>query len=160
MTGAVSTNLTAELRRFGADDDALRLFETDGPDLLPYATLMTARYAGDDDLCALDGVYEWQNEPLMFLVSADRLQGDPHRLQRIRRIVAMRGDAPYLGVVAPGRLNVYRVGLDTSTLEQARVDTGVPHGQEIATFAHIANSRPGITTQTPEMDIERCSKAP
>lgn len=146
MTGAVATDLAAELRRFGADEDALRLFETDGPDLLPYATLLTARHAGDDDLSALDGVYEWQNEPLMFLVSADRLHGDPQRLHRIRRIVAMRGDAPYLGVVAPGRLDVYRVALDTAAPEQARVDTGVPIGQEIATFAHIANIRPGIVT--------------
>lgn len=114
MTSVFVTDLASELRRFGADNDALRLFETDGPDLLPYATLLTARHAGDDDLSALGGVYEWQNEPLMFLVSADRLHGDAQRLHRIRRIVAMRGDAPYLGVVAPGRLDVYRVGLDTA----------------------------------------------
>lgn len=146
MTAAAVIDLAGELQRFGADEDALRLFEADGPDLLPYATLLTARHAGDDDLSALDGVYEWQNEPLMFLVSADRLHGDPQRLHRIRRIVAMRGDAPYLGVVAPGRLDVYRVGLDTATPEQARVDIGVAKGQEIATFAHLANARPGTVT--------------
>lgn len=141
---AAATNLMAELRRFGADDAALRLFATDGPDLLPYATLLTARDTGNKDLAAVDGVYEWQNEPLMFLISADRLQGDPQRLHRIRRLVAMRGDAPYLGVVAPGRLDVYRISLDASSPEQARVDPGVPRGQEIATFAHLANVRPGI----------------
>ncbi|MBE7184319.1 MAG: N-6 DNA methylase [Methylobacterium mesophilicum] len=139
-----AAGLAAELRRFGADDAALRLFEADGPELLPYATLLTAREAGNEDLAALDGVYEWQDEPLMFLISADRLQGDQQRLHRIRRIVAMRGDAPYLGVVGPGRLDVYRVGLDTSSPEQARIDPGVPGGQEIATFAHIANARPGL----------------
>jgi len=144
MTALAVTDLAAELRRFGADDAALRLFEADGPDLLAYATLLTAREAGNEDLAALDGVYEWQNEPLMFLISADRLRGDPQRLHRIRRIVAMRGDAPYLGVVAPGRLDIYRVALDTSSPEQARVDPGVPEGQEIATFAHIANVRPGL----------------
>jgi hypothetical protein len=135
-----------ELRRFGADDNALRLFDTDGPDLLPYATLLTARDTGNEDLAAIDGVYEWQNEPLMFLISADRLESDPQRLHRIRRLVAMRGDAPYLGVVAPGRLDVYRISLDAHSPEQSRVDTGVPSGQEIATFAHIANARPGLVS--------------
>jgi hypothetical protein len=97
------------LRTFGADSAALRLFETDGPELLPYATLLTARDTGNEDLAAIDGVYEWQNEPLMFLISADRLDGDLQRLHRIRRLVAMRGDAPYLGVVAPGRDGAQRL---------------------------------------------------
>ncbi len=144
MAALAATDLVAELRRFGADDAALRLFEADGPELLPYATLLTARKAGDEDLAALDGVYEWQNEPLMFLISGDRIREDLQRLHRIRRIVAMRGDAPYLGVVSPGRLDIYRVALDTSLPEQARIDPGVPAGQEIATFAHIANVRPGL----------------
>jgi hypothetical protein len=146
MTRATETNLLLELQRFGADEAALRLFETDGPDLLPYATLLTARDAGNEDLAAVDGVYEWQNEPLMFLISADRLQGDPQRLHRIRRLVAMRGDAPYLGVVSPGRLNIYRISLDASSPEQAQIDPGVAEGQEIATFAHLANVRPGVAT--------------
>ena len=51
---AAATNLVTELRRFGADDAALRLFTTDGPDLLPYATLLTARDSGNEDLAAVE----------------------------------------------------------------------------------------------------------
>lgn len=124
----------------------MRLLDVDGPDLLPYATLLTAREGGNEDLQAIGAVYEWQNTPLIFLVADDRLQDDHQRLHRIRRLIAMRGDAPYLGVVRPGRLDVYHVGLDSCSPEQAQVTVGIPEGQEIATFAHLANARPGLPT--------------
>ncbi len=84
------------LARFGADPDGLRLFDDDRPELLPYATLTAARSAGDADLAAVLGVYEWQDAPLMFLVDADRLGSDDRGLVRIRRMTAMSGDAPYV----------------------------------------------------------------
>ncbi len=130
------------LDQFGADRSGLRLFDEDGPELLPYATLTAARRAGDVDLDALLGVYEWQDAPLMFLVDADRLGPDVRRLDRIRRMAAMRGDAPYLGVVSPGRLDVYRVALDGDPVERARVNLGVSKGEKAATFAHLSNVRP------------------
>ena len=130
------------LERFGANPDNLRLFGEDGPELLPYATLTAARARGDADLDALFGVYEWQDTPLMFLVDAGRLGSDGMRLARIRRMAAMRGDAPYLGVVAPGRLDVFRVALDADPIDRARVDVGIPNGEEAATFARLGNVRP------------------
>ncbi len=133
------------LGQFGADPDSVRIFAEDGPDLLPYATLTAARRMGDQDIDALLGVYEWQDAPLMFLVEADRLALDGKRLDRIRRMAAMRGDAPYLGVVAPGRLDVYRVALDGDPAERARVDVGIRKGDEAATFARLSNIRPGAT---------------
>lgn len=138
------SNLAAELERFGADQDALRLLDVDGPDLLPYATLLAARDAGNADLGAIAAVYEWQGNPLIFVMSAEELGSDSGRLHRVRRLLAMRGDAPYLGVVSAGRLDVYMIGLDDSQASGARVDIGVGEGQEIATLAHLANARPGI----------------
>jgi hypothetical protein len=135
MTEAVET-----LVRFGADPRSLRLFEEDGPALLPYATLTAARAAGDVDLAAMLGADEWQDAPLMFLVDAGRLGSGGHGLARIRQMAAMRGDTPYLGVVAPGRLDVYRIALDDDPIERARIDVGVPGA---ATFARLANARPG-----------------
>src|SRR5258708_29822844 len=91
------------LQQYGADLAAVYYFDLgDRPELLPYATLVSARNADDASLAALIGVYEWQNTPLVFLVDADRLVGD-QALSLIRRRVAMRGDAPYLGVVRPGQ---------------------------------------------------------
>ncbi|WP_313573725.1 N-6 DNA methylase [Brevundimonas sp.] len=132
------------MERFGADQDALRLLDVDGPDLLPYATLLAAREAGNEDLRAIAAVYEWQGTPLIFIMSAEDVDSDRGRLHRIRRLLAMRGDAPYLGVVSAGRLEVYLIGLDDSQTSGARVDIGVADGQEIATLAHLANARPGV----------------
>jgi hypothetical protein len=70
MTGSVKTSLVEALRQYGADEAALRLLDIDGPQLLPYATLLSARDRGDEDLKAVGGVYEWQGAPLLFLVAA------------------------------------------------------------------------------------------
>jgi hypothetical protein len=40
-------DLASTIADFGADPAALRLFDRDGPDLLPYATLLAARRGGE-----------------------------------------------------------------------------------------------------------------
>jgi hypothetical protein len=44
------------LNDFGGDTAGLRLLGNDGPDLLPYATLLTARRAGNDMLGVVSAV--------------------------------------------------------------------------------------------------------
>ncbi|MDW2812731.1 hypothetical protein R5K32_21735, partial [Acinetobacter baumannii] len=66
------------------------------------------------------GIYEWQDSPLMFIVDAELLENN-EEIQQIRRLLAMRGDAPYLGVIAPGRLEVYKIALDNLPLSRSRV---------------------------------------
>ena len=129
------------LVEFGADPSALRDLDSDGPELLPYATLMTARRNRHETLGVVEAVYEWQGEPLVFLIYADSLEGHDH-LQRVRRLLAMRGDAPYVGVVAPGSLNVYRVALDRKSLGQVRVDLEGGDDARSAVFARLGNMRP------------------
>ena len=133
-------DMRASLAQFGADPSALRLLDDECPELLPYATLMTARRNGHATLGIVEAVYEWQGAPLIFLVDADSLEGDG-QLQRILRLLAMRGDAPYLGVVAPGSLRVYRIALNRS-LRQARVDWTDGEGAKSTTFARLAIVRP------------------
>ena len=135
------TELPSLLVKFGAEPSSLRLLDDDGPGLLPYATIVAARRNGDAALGAVAAVYEWQETPLVFLVAADSLE-DEDQLRRIRRLLAMRGDAPYVAVVAPGSLDVYRVALDKKSPGQARVDW---QGEDIArsaVFARLANGRP------------------
>jgi type I restriction-modification system DNA methylase subunit len=134
-------DLAESLREFGADPSALRLLDDDGPDLLPYATLVTARRSSAAVLGIVGGVYEWQNAPLVFLVDADLLDSDD-QLHRIRRLLAMRGDAPYLGVVAPGRLDVYRIALDNQRPGQSRVELDLREGSRQVAFAQLGNKRP------------------
>ena len=57
------TDLTASILDFGGDPAALRLLDGEGPELLPYATLLTARRNSRDILGAVSGVYEWQGAP-------------------------------------------------------------------------------------------------
>lgn len=129
------------IERFGGDRSAVHPLDEDGPHLLPYATLVNARRAGSSVLGVVTAVYEWQGAPLLFLVDGDALDNDEH-LHRIRRLLAMRGDAPYIGVVAPGRLDVYRIALDRKRLSQSRVSLPSGDGAERDSFAFLANARP------------------
>ena len=132
-------DMRASLAEFGADPSALRRLDDDGPELLPYATLLTARRTGDAALGVVEAVYEWQGAPLLFLIDADSLIDD-RQLQPIRRLLAMRGDAPYLGVVAPGRLRVYHIALDSKSLRQARVRW--EDGDSATVLTRLGNVRP------------------
>ncbi|MBF0335873.1 MAG: restriction endonuclease subunit M, partial [Alphaproteobacteria bacterium] len=87
------------------------------------------------------GVYEWQNNPLVFLVDGDILDRSPKRLDRLRRALAMRGDAPYLGVVRPGSLALYELGLGSRPAKSSLVSA---EWEERDTFAILGNLRPGI----------------
>lgn len=132
-------DMAASLMRYGANPTALHRLDGDAPALLPYATLLAARRPQGSVLGAVDAVYEWQGAPLLFLVAEDALQ-NAQQLHQIRRLLAMRGDAPYLGVVAPGRLDVYRIALDRKSPQQALVDMG-DHAPA-TTLARLGNARP------------------
>jgi N-6 DNA Methylase len=123
----------------GGDRESFFSFddEDDQLHLLPYATLTAAR--GTEELSALIGVYEWQNGPLFMLVDGDVLGGDIDKLRRLRRLIAMRGDAPYLAVIQNGRLTVYGVGLDDNAPKA--IDG------ELFLIPHIVNKRPDIASK-------------
>jgi len=126
------------VERYGANPAGLLAFDQDVAALLPYATLVSARQAGCPDLSALHAVYEWQDSPLVFLVDGNQLRDD-NQLRRIRRRVALSGDAPYLGVVEPGRLIIHSVGLDDASPRLSRVPLAV---EAPITFAYLASQRP------------------
>ena len=63
-------DIRASLAEFGADPSSLRLLDDEGPELLPYATLMAARRDGHAPLEMVEAVYEWQGAPLVFLIDA------------------------------------------------------------------------------------------
>jgi hypothetical protein len=139
--GGFMVHMLATLTELGADSDNLHCLGSSVPELLPYSTILMAR-KHDEDLRHVESVYEWQEMPLAFLVDGTRLNEDRNCLRRIRRKLAMRGDAPYLGVVYPGRLDVYRIALDTHPLSKVMVDTGVAEDERRLTFARLGNLRP------------------
>ena len=134
-------DVRASVADFGADPSAFRSLDDECPELLPYATLLTARRDRNATLGMVEAVYEWQGAPLVFLVDADSVENDD-QLQLIRRLLAMRGDAPYLGVVAPGSLRIYRIALDRKSLRRARIGSEDWDGARSTVFARLGNLRP------------------
>src|SRR5437867_1860920 len=133
-------DLVCTLEAYGVDLNGLRRLDAEEPGLLPYATLVAARNTGDQNLGPLLGVYEWQSNPLVFLVNGEAIRNDDH-FRRIRRCLALRGDAPYLGVFHPGYLTLYRVALDAKRQDASRLPD-FPPKERGATFAYLANARP------------------
>jgi hypothetical protein len=128
------------LQEHGAIDSGLHWFDEDGPGLLPYTTLTAARRREGSDLGALKGVYEWLESPLIFLVDGEDLKDERDHLRKIRRIVTLRGDAPYLGVVRPGQLEVYRLALDSLPPEECHVS--LDEVDQRVTLPWLAHKRP------------------
>lgn len=130
----------------GGDPASFLSFDDQGDQLhlLPYATLTSVRGAGT--LSALIGVYEWQNGPLFMLVDGEALGSDPNELLRLRRLVAMRGDAPYLAVSRMGSLTFHNVGLDNALFDNTNA-----LGDDIAdvgmVIPFLVNARPGFASR-------------
>ncbi len=132
------------LRQYGGDPASMLRFDDDGPQLLPYATLTATRGDTGSELAPLIGVYEWQDRPLIVLADGDTLGDDPVQLKKMRRIVAMRGDAPYLAVVKSGRMTVYGVSLDDNIAKAKVPDEEIEAARRMA-IPHLANTRPQLT---------------
>jgi N-6 DNA Methylase len=135
------------LQQYGGDSDSLLRFDDDGPQLLPYATLTATRGDIGSELAPLIGVYEWQDRPLIVLADGDALGDDPIQLKKVRRIVAMRGDAPYLAVVKSGRMTVYGVSLDDNIAKAKIPDEEIEAERRMA-IPHLANSRPQLAANS------------
>lgn len=131
------------IARHGGDPACF--FEFEEPDdqihLLPYATLTAAR-ADKGVLQSLVGVYEWQNAPLFMLVNGEALGDNPDDFTRLRRLVAMRGDAHYLAIVQMGRVTFHDIGLDNRDREQTEA-LSTDSDQRALLIPHVANTRPG-----------------
>ena len=130
------------IAEFGGNPSGLKLLDRPMPELLAYATLIGPTRKTDNRLSMIQAVYEWQGAPLMFLVDSDDLRENPDQSRAIRRLPAMRGDTPYLGVAAPGRLEIHRIALDD---QKASNRIRVPYEDDQANqllLPWLANNRP------------------
>lgn len=136
----------------GGDSSSVRSFTSDGPDLLQYATLLAARSHNVEDFGSIQAIYEWDGRPLIILVDETQVR-DPAHLSLIRRAAAMRGDAPYLGVVGSGRLTIYVVALDSIPVDAARLQATTEESSTRALIPHLGNTRPVISSRCWISDI-------
>lgn len=62
----------------------------------------------------VDTVVESRSQPLLYVVRADRLTDGPRQrteIMMLRRNLAMRGDQAWIGIISPGRLDIYATDL-------------------------------------------------
>lgn len=135
-------DLAKTIADFGGETSNLRQLDVPDAGLLAYATLQDRTRADASLLSSIKAVYEWQGAPLLFIVDAADVRDAPEKLSAIRRLLAMRGDAPYLGVVDSGYLEVYRIALDRKSAGQARVATPFDRANFRSFLPHLANDRP------------------
>jgi len=137
--------IVSTMRNYGAVEDGVRLFDEDNAELIAYATLLSSRRDSDTELSALCGVYEWQQQPLAFLIDGQLIESKEHLL-RLRRLLAMRGGAPYVCVIMGGQLTVYSLGLDSATLKAAELKLVALSGRS-QVLPYLSNNRPSSTAR-------------
>jgi hypothetical protein len=126
-----------QIERWGGQPDGFLSFSVPDPRLLPFTTLMDRGQLG-----LVQGVYLWQGSPLIYVLDGERATASSEDLGQIRRLLAMRGDAGYMGLVFHGQLRVYQLGLDSLPIEHSEVDVATP--PQLA-LPYLGFSRPVVT---------------
>lgn len=100
--------LLQQLTSYGArSDDIIILGPQEDPSQIRYLELRNHR--GDETLRP-SAVVEFMARPLMYALEGPC---EPLALGKLRRILALRGDADYMALVEPGRLTIYGIALDS-----------------------------------------------
>ena len=106
-------NSTAELQKYGISSRSVRTFGTSAaPELLDYLDLMPRK----SETSLPEGVAESHGRPLLFFVDESHpalsATDQDSKLNKMRRILACRGERAYLARILPGELKVVPVSLD------------------------------------------------
>jgi predicted RNA methylase len=102
------TTLRDALREYGAPErGCVDLRNAADPRLLRYTDLLR-----DARMPLVDAVVEHQSQALLYVVDHTRLAARGlDSVSHLQRILAMRGDPAWLGVLQPGRLDIYATNL-------------------------------------------------
>ena len=129
-------SLLKQLAGFGARAaDCVQLQSQNDPRLLRYVDLV--RHRGEP---MVDAVVEEQTQPLLYVINAARLAGSSeqaHQINEWRRRLAMRGEPAWLGVLRPGRLDIYATDLNPAGDSQA-ASFGSDEAESIGVLPRLA----------------------
>lgn len=115
--------------------DCVELQSLHDPRLLRYVDLI--RHGGTP---LVDAVVEEQTQPLLYVINAARLAGTPEHANEIsglRRRLAMRGEPAWLGVLRPGRLDIYATDLNP-TGDSKLVSFDSDHAESVGVLPRLA----------------------
>ena len=125
-----------QLADFGAKaTDCVELQSRHDPRLLRYVDLI--RHAGAP---LIDAVVEAQTQPLLYVINAARLAGTTEHVNEIselRRRLAMRGEPAWLGVIRPGRLDIYATDL-TPALDSQPTSFASDQSESVGVLPRLA----------------------
>lgn len=121
MVRVVSDDFLRQLADYGAlPSQLVDLAGEEGPRTLRYVDFMRAPTVGRPPV-----VFESHGQPRAYVFHGGELAAVTVVSQWVRR-VAFRGDADWVGVLRPGRLDVFRAALDGS--DQPQLLPGLPEG--------------------------------
>jgi hypothetical protein len=127
----VSDRIVSDLESFGAmRTQLIDLAEDSGPRTLPYLDLARASSDGRPPV-----VFEVHGQPYAYVFDA---RGQEEKVTRWIRRIAFRGDADWIGVLRPGRLDVFRAALGSET---PRAIEGLTQGAFL--FPSLVHARHG-----------------
>ncbi len=123
------TQLYQSLASYGVrNSDYIPLEQNDDHRVLRYVDLL-----GDEQSPAkVEAVVESQSQPLLYVITSDRLAGtgsvDSSQVAKLRRMLAMRGEPAWLGILWPGRLDIYSTDLQPDkSIQGVEFDSDKPN---------------------------------
>ena len=141
------------LAPFGIPEESVIELDDSSAEALPYAALLKAQRTSKI-LEQIRCVVTWQGAPLAYIVEARGLTEED--AQRVRRVLALRGDAPYLGLLDGGRLTALRLSLDDATIDDATLEIYGDDAPDKALWAYNELSAGWEdTNDTPKKRAER-----
>ncbi|MEO8381681.1 MAG: hypothetical protein ABI779_18615 [Acidobacteriota bacterium] len=109
----MAKSLTAQLEPYGAPPEAVVTLTESSPDQIRYLDLLSRPGTTAPRPSA---VVEMQGRPVMYV--AERT--DALELGPLRRALALRADGSFLGVIEPGRLTIYTLGVGETGDQELR----------------------------------------
>lgn len=135
----MNNSIPERLARFGVPEDTIiALDDAFSAESLPYAAILKARRTATY-LASVRSVVTWQGEPLAYIADAAGIESEGD-LESLRLALALRGDAPYLGLLDGGRLTVLRLGWDNSSIAEVTLTTFDDAAPDDALWAYSALS--------------------
>lgn len=132
------------LQEFGAPSEScIDLHDVQDARRLRYTDLFRNRPAP-----LIDYVVEVQVQALLYVVDQTRFRQEPLSIQALQRVLAMRGEPAWLGVLKPGRLDIYATDLQpaenttpvwfsSDSLEATSILPRLAQGEEITPAADL-----------------------
>lgn len=134
----MNNSIPERLALFGVPRDTIiALDDALSAESLPYAAILKARRAATF-LRHVRSVVTWQGEPLAYIADAAGIADE--EASSLRLALALRGDAPYLGLLDGGRLTVLRLGWDDKSITDATLTTFDDTAPDKALWAYSALS--------------------